>query len=320
MAERAEYIYDLSRKLNVILETLKETGEIEAATFKVLADYCNIKTSSNIKAGRLRWSNTHDKMSEEVQRALASACRFSTDDPTWIDKNLSSDYRRERRQHYEGRDTARNFLRVLRKAWGLEKNTKIALKTSSRRIHRSGLADFSLDNAGQEAPVDSDIALLMEVDAQPGDHEGVCSFGFREIKISVEFSPGSQIRCSDRLGLGDGVEIRSATLTGRGVAEAPWWALAVKEGVLNDRFATVEDPLCKVTSWTLGEALLAKLWVYIGDTSVAKVDGTTIPSKVKRAIIASLLVEAMEPGVFDTGDGTLLMGEQVIEICRGDEN
>jgi hypothetical protein len=310
MASRGTELHALEQKIRIIAETLYELGIIKNPSRREFAHVAGI----NYDALKAAWSS--GRLSPELQEKIAQVGGFDQTDPCWNDPSVQPNKRSmSDSADYPGRDTVANFRHMVRRRHALVPEI-IKVKDERPRLLDSNLMTFAVGDLGQGGALDQPASLFFTVVLEPGYHPSGFTYGFRRIRLRLNFEEKSSIRMKDRLACGSAVEIAGAILTTRGDEHHSEWFLEVETSMLQGEFASKDSALCNLTGFFVGEQFEADVSVRLLDGTLVGQEGVELGSINKKRIIEILSAKKLPnvPG----SQGWLSLGVQKLTIVRGD--
>lgn len=296
-------IFQLYQKIQALVETLFEAEKISSVSMKAFAEHCGMNVST------LKSCCATQRMSDKWIKGISAACKFDTGHPSWIDTNIN--LRNRGNDVIERADTANKFRKYVRGAWGLVSNYSVKIKPQVPQIHECELATFALDSGGQSFDSIESIPVFLTVDATTAIAEEGFSYGFEKLRVEIQLPDELEII---RLDIKEDFGRSNAALIRRGTDHSPYWLLEAVEGLLEGNFVTSEGPLFEIFNYSTGDFLEAKLTGNIRDGSLSRLDGESMPTPAKRAIIESLMAKSLDPDFQRRGELTL--SKQRLQLVR----
>jgi hypothetical protein len=310
MGTKGTEFHALELKIRALAETLHEKGAILNPSRPEFARFANI----NYDRLKAAWAN--GRLSVDLHEKIVKAGGFERSDPTWFDPNVSpKDRSKSDTADYPGRDTVSNFSAMLRKRHGIAAEI-VRVVDDRPRLLDSNLLTFTVEDSGQGTTLGQPASLFFAMVLEPGYHESGLIYGFRRVRLRLNFDEKSRIRLKNRLAHEKDVKIGSAVLVARGDEHNSEWFLEAEATMLQGEFATRSDPLCNLTGFGIEEQFEAEVSVRLLDGTLVGHDGIELGDNNKRRIVEILSAKKLADA--PDSQGWLSLGRQKLRIIRGD--
>jgi len=180
-----------------------------------------------IKLHRLKecLKSDNQRMSRDLQTAIADRFGFSIDDPIWFDRHAAPGATR--------RDGAEAFEQMMRRA--RSRALPLRFKPSAAKFLYRNLASFEVTDAKLQGTSEDGILVFFEGYFETGvDNKDV--YGFSRVRLAFNLGEDHESFADARLGKQDDACLGDAKLICHGPPSHPQWYLETDQGALSGRY------------------------------------------------------------------------------------